>query len=100
MEMQVINGWNWLEYPEFHAIFQMLKIRKYKLYSDKLRLSVVDLKHIDLAAAKDKPNGMRGCTVENSHRWETKMITQQAQAIEVLKMEIGQFQRVIKSMEN
>ena len=68
----------------------MLNIRNYKLYSDKLRLSVVDLKHIDLAAAEDKPNGIgRGSVLlKAATDEETKMITQQAQAIEAFQREI------------
>lgn len=42
------------ENPEFYATYQLLNVKKYTLYSDKLRLSVLDLTHIDLAAEEDK----------------------------------------------
>lgn len=39
--------------PEFYATYQLLNIKNYRLYSDKLRLSVLDLTQIDLATAED-----------------------------------------------
>ena len=42
------------EAPEFYATYQLLNVKKYTLYSDKLRLSVLDLTRIDLADEKDK----------------------------------------------
>lgn len=42
------------EYPEFYATYQLLNVKNYTLYSDKLRLSVLDLTRIDLATEKDK----------------------------------------------
>lgn len=40
--------------PEFYATYQFLNIKSHQLYSDKVRLSVVDLTHIDLATEEDK----------------------------------------------
>jgi len=40
--------------PEFFATYQLLNIKNHSLYSDKLRLSVVDLTRIDLATEEDK----------------------------------------------
>ena len=42
------------EAPEFYATYQLLNVKKYTLYSDKLRLSVLDLTRIDLASKEDK----------------------------------------------
>lgn len=40
--------------PEFYATYQLLNIKNYRLYSDKLRLSVLDLTQIDMATAEDR----------------------------------------------
>ena len=41
-------------HPEFYATYQFLNVKNYTLYSDKLRLSVLDLTRIDLASKEDK----------------------------------------------
>lgn len=41
-------------YPEFYATYQMLNVKNHAVYSDKLRLSVVDLTHINLATEEDR----------------------------------------------
>lgn len=41
-------------YPEFYSTYQFLNVKNHTLYSDKLRLSVLDLTHIDLATDEDK----------------------------------------------
>ncbi len=40
--------------PEFYATYQFQNAKNFMLYSDKLRLSVVDLTRIDLATEEDK----------------------------------------------
>lgn len=40
--------------PEFYATYQLLNVKNYALYSDKLRLSVLDLTHINMATEEDK----------------------------------------------
>ncbi len=42
------------EPPEFYATYQMLNIKSHHVYSDKFRLSVVDLTHTELATAEDR----------------------------------------------
>ena len=42
------------EKPEFYATYQLLNIKNHTIYSDKLRLSVLDLTHISLATEEDK----------------------------------------------
>ncbi len=39
---------------EFYATYQLLNVKNYSLYSDKLRLSVLDLTHTDMATEKDR----------------------------------------------
>ena len=34
------------DHPEFYAIYKLLNVKNYSLYSDKIQLSVVDLTHI------------------------------------------------------
>lgn len=42
------------EHPEFYSTYQLLNVKNYTLYSDKIGLSVLDLTHIDLATKEDK----------------------------------------------
>ena len=41
-------------HPEFHSRYQLLNVKNYIKYSDKLSLHVVDLTHIDLATEEDR----------------------------------------------
>ena len=40
--------------PEFYATYMMANIKNHQIYSSKLRLSVLDLTHIDLATEEDR----------------------------------------------
>lgn len=40
--------------PEFYATYQLLNVKNYSLYSDKLRLCVLDLTHINIATEEDR----------------------------------------------
>lgn len=42
------------EHPEFYATYQLLNVNNYTKYSDKLRLSMLDLTQIKLATEKDR----------------------------------------------
>ena len=42
------------EHPEFYATYQLLNVKDYTLYSDKLRISVLNLTQIELATKEDK----------------------------------------------
>lgn len=42
------------ECPEFYATYEFKNVKNYHLYSDKIRLSVLNLSRIDLATAEDK----------------------------------------------
>ena len=42
------------ERPEFYATYRLINEKNFSVYSDKLRLSVVDLTHIDLATEEDR----------------------------------------------
>lgn len=42
------------QHPEFYATYKFLNVKNHTLYSDKLRLSVLDLTRTDLATEEDK----------------------------------------------
>lgn len=42
------------EHPEFYATYKLINEKSFSVYSDKLRLSVVDLTHTDLATEDDR----------------------------------------------
>lgn len=42
------------ECPEFYSTNMLLNVKNHKIYSDKFRLSVLDLTHIELATEEDK----------------------------------------------
>ena len=42
------------EHPEFYSTYQFLNVKNHTLYSDKLRISVLNLSRIDLATEEDK----------------------------------------------
>lgn len=46
------------EYPEFYAAYQLLNVKNHHIYSDKLRISVVDLSQIELATEEDRNYGI------------------------------------------
>ena len=46
------------DYPEFFATYQFLNVKNHTLYSDNLRLSVLNLTRIDLATDEDKARGL------------------------------------------
>lgn len=42
------------DYPEFHATYKLKNEKNGMVYSDKFRLNVIDLRHIELASEVDK----------------------------------------------
>ena len=42
------------EHPEFYSTYQLLNVKNHTIYSDRLRLSVLNLTRIDLATEEDK----------------------------------------------
>ena len=44
--------------PEFYATYKMMNVKTHQIYSDKLRVSVVNLSHIELATDEDKLYGI------------------------------------------
>lgn len=54
MQIGLLNFTLFPDYPEFYATYKLLNVKNHTLYSDKLRLSVLDLTHTDLATKEDK----------------------------------------------
>lgn len=72
------------EYPEFYATYRLLNIKNYNLYSDKLTLSVVDLKQIHAATEEDKRNHLdEWAALFKATEWEEiQMLTQQSEYLQ------------------
>jgi predicted transposase/invertase (TIGR01784 family) len=59
------------EYPEFYATYKFLNVKNHTLYSDKLRLSVLDLTQIELATEEDRLCGLdTWASLFKSTTWE------------------------------
>lgn len=59
------------ETPEFYANYYLMNEKTYQKYSDKLRISVVDLTQIDLATEEDKAYGIdHWAALFKSQTWE------------------------------
>lgn len=54
IQIGLLNYTLFPKYPEFYSTYQFLNVKKHTLYSDKLRISVLDLSRIDLATEKDR----------------------------------------------
>ena len=54
IQIGLLNYTLFPKYPEFYSTYQFLNVKKHTLYSDKLRISVLDLSRIDLATEEDK----------------------------------------------
>lgn len=54
IQIGLLNFTLFPEHPEFYATYQLLNVKNHTLYSDKLRLSVLDLTKINLATKEDK----------------------------------------------
>ncbi len=54
VQIGLLNYTLFSEHPEFYATYQLLNVKNHSLYSDKLRLSVLDLTQINLATEEDR----------------------------------------------
>ena len=54
IQIGLLNFTLFPENPEFYATYQFLNVKNHMLYSDKLRLSVLNLTRIDLATEEDR----------------------------------------------
>lgn len=54
IQIGLLNFTLFPDHPEFYATYQLLNVKNYTLYSDKLCLSVLDLTKINLATEEDK----------------------------------------------
>lgn len=59
------------EHPEFYATYQLMNTKSHYIYSDKFRISVVNLKQIELATEEDKKYGIdRWARLLTATTWE------------------------------
>ena len=54
LQIGILNFTLFPEQPEFYATYQFLNVKNHSLYSDKLRISVLNLTQIELATKEDK----------------------------------------------
>ncbi len=54
IQIGLLNFTLFPSHPEFYATYQFLNVKNYTLYSDKMRLSVIDLTRKDLATEEDR----------------------------------------------
>ena len=54
IQIGLLNFTLFPDHPEFYATYELLNVKDYTLYSDKLRLSVLDLTQIGLATQEDR----------------------------------------------
>lgn len=70
--------------PEFYATYMMANVKNHKIYSSKLRLSVLDLTHIDLATEEDRSHHIDyWASLFKAKTWEEiKMLAQKDSIIQ------------------
>ena len=78
IQIGLLNFTLFPENPEFYATYQFLNVKNHMLYSDKLRLSVLNLTRIDLATEEDRAYHIDyWASLFNSTTWEEiKMLAQ------------------------
>ena len=54
IQIGLLNYTLFPKHPEFYSTYQFLNVKKHTLYSDKLRISVLDLSRIDLVTEEDR----------------------------------------------
>ena len=71
------------EYPEFYATYKMMNVKNHHIYTDKFVLSVVDLKHMELATQEDREWKLDyWAALFKATTWEElKMLAQQSQIL-------------------
>lgn len=71
------------ECPEFYATYKMMNVKNHHIYTDKFVLSVVDLKHMELATQEDKEWKLDyWAALFKATTWEElKMLAQQSQIL-------------------
>ena len=72
------------EYPEFYSTYQFLNVKNHTVYSDKIRLCVLNLTRIDLATEEDRQNNIDyWASLFKAATWEElKMLAEQNEFID------------------
>lgn len=83
IQIGLLNFTLFPEHPEFYATYKFLNAKNHSIYSDKLRLSVLDLTKIDLATEEDKSYGIdHWASLFKATTWEEiKMLAQNDEKI-------------------
>ena len=83
IQIGILNFSLFPQYPEFYATYKMLNVKTYTLYSDKLRLSVLDLTHRELATEQDRKYQLNNwAALFKAATWEEiNMLAQENEAI-------------------
>lgn len=78
IQIGLLNFTLFPKFPEFFATYQLLNVKNHSLYSDKLKLCVLDLTRIDLATEEDKQYQLDyWASLFKSNTWEELMILAQ-----------------------
>lgn len=78
IQIGLLNFTLFPKFPEFFATYQLLNVKNHSLYSDKLKLCVLDLTRIDLATEEDKQYQLDyWASLFKSNTWEELMMLAQ-----------------------
>ena len=87
--------------PEFYATYKMMNVKTHQLYSDKLRVGVVDLSHIELATDEDKLYGIdHWASLFKAGTWEEAKYRQLLGAYPVISLSFANACKLSKSIYN
>ncbi len=83
IQIGLLNFTLFPQHPEFYATYKFLNVKNYTLYSDKLRLCVLDLTRTDLATEEDRRYQINyWATLFKAATWEElKMLSQKNEYI-------------------
>ena len=83
VQIGILNFTLFKDHPEFYATYKFLNVKNYTLYSDKLRLCVLDLTRTDLATEEDRRYQINyWATLFKAATWEElKMLSQKNEYI-------------------
>ncbi|MBD5449300.1 MAG: hypothetical protein HDR28_03920 [Lachnospiraceae bacterium] len=88
IQIGLLNYTLFPEFPEFYAVYEFRNTKNHHLYSNKLRLCVLDLSRIDLATNEDKLHRIDYWTsLFKSTTWEEiKMVASKNEFCETLEI--------------
>ena len=103
------------EYPEFYSAYQFLNVKNHTLYSDKWRISVLDLSRIDLATEEDRQYQLDywaalfkaktweelQMLAQDNHYFKEKdqQLSEQSQQLSEQRQQLSEYQQHIQALE-